>query len=324
MYYKNEVKMSRLIKTEQIIELAMMFQNSFSGLCIDDIQEHFECSRRSAERMKGILFDLFPDKIEPVNRNDKKKYWRFAKGTMNTLIKFTTDDFANLEYLKNLSNDENRVKQLDEVIAKIKALTPQKNLRALETDIDAVMESEGFSVRQYSRIKANPKILETLRNAMISFKKIKFTYTKEVTAEPYGIIVNDKYYLLAKNSKKLKLYKINKIKDLKILDEYFEKDEKFNLQEYCNNSFGIYQEEPFNIVLEFDKTVKDDVINYHFHPSQKIKELENGNIEVKFKSGGKLAMCYEFFKWGSKVKIKKPDELKEYYQDYLQYVIDNV
>ena len=316
--------MSRLIKTEQIIELAMMFQNSFSGLCIDDIQEHFECSRRSAERMKGILFDLFPDKIEPVNRNDKKKYWRFAKGTMNTLIKFTTDDFANLEYLKNLSNDENRVKQLDEVIAKIKALTPQKNLRALDTDIEAIMESEGFSVRQYSRIKADTKVLEKIRSAMLSFKNIKFDYNKEVTAEPYGIIVSDKYYLLAKNNKKLKLYKFNKIKDLEILDEYFEKDENFNLKEYCNNSFGIYQEEPFNVVLEFDKSVKEDVINYHFHPTQKLKELENGNIEVKFKSGGKLAMCYEFFKWGGNLKIKKPVELKQYYKDYIQYVIDNI
>ena len=70
--------------------------------------------------------------------------------------------------------------------------------------------------------------------------------------------------------------------------------------------------------------LEDDVINYHFHPTQKIKELENGNIEVKFKSGGKLAMCYEFFKWGDKVKIKKPVELKQYYKDYLQYVLDNI
>ena len=48
--------MSRLNKAEDIIELAMMFQNSFSGLCIADIQKHFECSRRSAERMKTVLF----------------------------------------------------------------------------------------------------------------------------------------------------------------------------------------------------------------------------------------------------------------------------
>ncbi len=139
--------MSRLNKAEQIIELAMMFQNSYCGLTIDDIQEHFECSRRSAERMKALLLDLFPEKVEEVPILDKKKRWRFVKGTANMLISFTPDDFANLEYLKGLSTDENRKKELDELIAKIKALTPQKNLQSLDTDVFAILESEGFAVR---------------------------------------------------------------------------------------------------------------------------------------------------------------------------------
>lgn len=77
---------------------------------------------------------------------------------------------------------------------------------------------------------------------MLSFKKVRFMYNSVVIVEPYGIIVSDKYYLLGKNNNKLKLYKVNKIKDLEILNEYFDRDENFNLQEYCNNSFCIYQE----------------------------------------------------------------------------------
>ncbi|MBQ3640494.1 hypothetical protein II906_00955 [bacterium] len=115
--------MSRLNKAEDIIKLAIMFQNSFKGLCISDIQEHFECSRRSAERMKTLLFEMFPNKIEVVTSNDKKKRWRFAKGTINFLITFTARDFAILEYLKSLSDDENKKKEIDELILKIKALT---------------------------------------------------------------------------------------------------------------------------------------------------------------------------------------------------------
>ena len=196
--------MSRLNKTEQIIELAMMFQNSFCGLCIDDIQNHFECSRRSAERMKALLFDLFPEKVEEVSTFDKKKRWRFVKGTMNALISFSANDFANLEYLKGLSNDENKKKEIDELIAKIKALTPQRNLHSLDTDVSAIMESEGFAVRQYSRVKVNPKVLEQLRFAMLSFKKIQFDYetesgNRQITLNPYGIIIFDKYYFVGFN-----------------------------------------------------------------------------------------------------------------------------
>ena len=323
--------MARLNKTEEIIELAMMFQNSYCGLCIDDIKEHFECSRRSAERMKALLFDLFPEKIEEVPTNDKKKRWRFIKGTMNSLISFSADDFANLEYLKGLSTDENRQKELDELIAKIKALTPQNNSRALETDIEAILESEGFAVRQYSRVKTDSKIMELLRNAMLSFKKVQFNYdidgaTKSITLNPYGIIIADKYYLVGYNDyvADLRLYKIDKISNLTMLDEYFEKDESFSLPEYCKKSFGIYQEEPIDITLEFDKSVKDDVLNYHFHPTQKLKELDNGNIQVKFTSGGTYAICQELFKWGTNVKIKKPSSFKAYYKKYISDVLNKL
>ena len=322
--------MSRLNKTEEIIELAMMFQNSYCGLCIDDIKEHFECSRRSAERMKALLFDLFPEKIEEVQTNDKKKRWRFIKGTMNSLISFSADDFANLEYLKGLTTDENKQKELDELIAKIKALTPQKNLQTLDTDVSAILESEGFAIRQYSRVKADKQTLEKIRTALLSFKKIKFSYpindkTKEIILNPYGVIISDKYYLVGFNEyvSDLRLYKVDKIEQLEILEEYFDKDEKFSLADYCKNSFSIYQEEPIDITLEFDKAVADDVLNYHFHPTQKVKQLDNGNIQVKFKSGGTYAICQELFKWGTNVKIKRPSSFKAYYKKYLSDVLNN-
>lgn len=323
--------MSRLNKTEQIIELAMMFQNSYCGLCIEDIEHHFECSRRSAERMKALLFDLFPEKVEEVPTSEKKKRWRFVKGAMNALISFTADDFANLEYLKDLSNDENKRKELDELIAKIKALTPQENLQSLDTDVSAIMESEGFAVRQYSGVNIEPKILEELRTLMLAFKKIQFNYpiketTKTITLNPYGLVIADKYYLVGYNEYvgDLRQYRVDKISNLTILDEYFEKDEKFSLTEYCKNSFSIYQEDPITITLEFDKSVAEAVLNYHFHPTQKMKQLENGNVQVKFTCGGKYAICHELFKWGGKVQIKKPVELKDYYKQYLSDVLNNI
>ncbi len=322
--------MSRLNKAEEIIELAMMFQNSYCGLCIDDIQKEFECSRRSAERMKSLLFDMFPDKVEEVPTTDKKKRWRFTKGTVNALISFTADDFANLEFLKGLSNDENRKKEIDELIAKVKALTPQKNLQSLDTDVSAIMECEGFAVRQYSGVKVEPSVLEKLRNAMLSFKKIRFDYptdkgNRSITLNPYGILISDKYYLVGFNEyvNDLRLYKIDKISGLEILEEYFEKDEDFSLTQYCQNSFGIYREEPLKITLDFDCSVADDVLNYHFHPTQKMKQLENGNVQVKFTAGGTEAICRELFKWGKKVKIKKPVELKNLYKQYLFDVLNN-
>lgn len=325
------MKMSRLNKAEEIIELAMMFQNSYCGLCIDDIQEHFECSRRSAERMKSLLFDMFPEKVEEVPTSDKKKRWRFVKGTMNFLISFTAMELANLMFLSQLTQDESRKKVINELIEKIKALTPRRRFQSIQTDIEAIMESEGFAVRQYSRPLVKSKTIENLRNAMIAYKKVQFDYptdkgNRRITLNPYGLIISDKHYLVGFNEyvNDLRLYKVDKISNLSILDEYYLKDEKFSLTEYCKNSFSIYQEEPLNITLEFDKSVAEDVLNYHFHPTQKMKQLDSGNVQVKFTCGGKYAICHELFKWGTNVQIKKPAELKEYYKQYLKDVIDNL
>lgn len=323
--------MSRLNKAEEIIELAMMFQNSYCGLCIDDIQEHFECSRRSAERMKSLLFDMFPEKVEEVPTSDKKKRWRFVKGTMNFLISFNAMELANLMFLSQLTQDESRKKVINELIEKIKALTPRRKFQSIQTDIEAIMESEGFAVRQYSRPLVKSKTIENLRNAMIAYKKVQFDYptdkgNRRITLNPYGLIISDKHYLVGFNEyvNDLRLYKVDKISNLKVLDEYYLKDENFSLTEYCKNSFSIYQEEPINIILEFDKSVAEDVLNYHFHPTQKIKHLDSGNVQVKFTCGGKYAICHELFKWGGKVQIKKPVELKNYYKQYLSDVLNNI
>ncbi len=320
--------MSRLTKANEIIELAMLFQNSYCGLSIEDIQGHFECSRRSAERMKTLLFDMFPDKIEEVQTNEKKKRWRFVKGTMNALISFSTEDFANLEYLKGLSNDETRQKELDELISKIKALTPQKNLRTLDTDISAILESEGFAVKQYSRAKSDPKVLEGIRSALLAFKKVKFDYPVNgkvfsITLNPYGMIISDKHYFVGFNDyvNDLRMYLVSAMSNIEVLDEYFERDENFSLNEYSAQSFGIWQEETLDVVLEFGKIVAEDVLNYHFHPTQKIKKLENGNIRVKFTAGDTVAISNELFKWGDDVKIQRPETLKNIYREKLEKVL---
>lgn len=204
-------------------------------------------------------------------------------------------------------------------------------MQSLDTDVSAILESEGFAVRQYSGVKVEPAVLEKLRNAMLAFKKVQFDYptdkgNRTITLNPYGLIIADKYYLLGFNEyvKDLRLYKVDKISKLEIIEEYFEKDEDFSLTEYCNNSFGIYQEEPLKITLEFDKSVADDVLNYHFYPTQKMKQLDNGNVQVKFTAGGTYAICQELFKWGGKVQIKKPAELKNYYKKYLSDVLNNL
>ena len=112
-------------------------------------------------------------------------------------------------------------------------------------------------------------------------------------------------------------YFLHKIKDPKVVDEYFDKDENFNLKKYLKNSFGIYQEEPMKIELQFSKEVKDAIKDYNLHPTQKLKFNSDGTTTVTLEAGGRYEICWHLFRWGKDVKIIAPQELKDTYKQLL-------
>jgi predicted DNA-binding transcriptional regulator YafY len=316
----------RYERVEDILKLALLMQTSSNGLSLYDIQDHFRVSRRTAERMRDAVVRLFPQ-IEEVETHSKIKRWAIRKQSLASMVAFTSDELAELENTKKkfeIDGLNNKADTIDDIIAKIKVMN-KDYLSKLETDIEAVMQAEGYAIRQHPRFKIDNEILIKIREAIKSFKVLEIEYenkNKEIQTcniDPYGVLYGEKNYLVAynENRKAIRLYILSKIKSIKILDEYFEKDENFNLDEYAKNSFGIYQEKPQQIVLKFDKSVADDVMNFHFHPTQKIKEEKDGSIKVEFTAGGSLEICWHIFKWGDKATIVKPLSLKNTYKSLL-------
>lgn len=317
--------MSRLNKANEIIELAILMQNSYCGLTIDEIADKFNCCRRSAERMKAVLTEKFPNKIEEVeNFHDNKKRWRFKKGTMNWLINFSSSDFANLEMCKNLIKNPNKQKEIQEIIEKIKALTPDN---ISNVDIQELLYNQAYSVRQGFREDISLDILQIIHEGILSQKKIKAKYfDKNVLLNPYGIIYSDKLYLAAHNNwaDKIWLYRISKLKEIKLTNDYFDKDEKFNIQDYTNKSFGIYQNEIFEVELLFKKEATPDVQEYYFHPTQTGKLNNDGTYTLKFKACGEYEIITELLKWRDSVKIIAPQKLKDEYNQTILAMVKNI
>ncbi len=323
--------MSRLNKADEIIELAMLLQNSYQGLSIDDIAEHFECSNRSAERMKALLTDKYPNAIEMVESLTKKKRWRFKKGIINQFISFSQEDFLNLEHCKNLCTETKQEKEIEQLITKIKSLNSKGSI-GFENDIEFLLKTQGYAVKQYLKENIAPEVYSTIKDALLEQKQLQFDYTTNegykfrATVNPYGVQFGHRNYLVAfsQYDKEILKYKIGRIKNIEKLDEYFERDETFDLKEYCEKSFGIYSNEPMEIELLFSKEVRDDVLNYHFHPTQKVVEQDSGDVLVKFQASGEREICNELFIWGGYVKVLEPSKLKECYKNTLEYILKNL
>lgn len=316
------------IKTQidSIVEMAILLQSTYQGLTLDEIAEELGRPRRAIERMKAFFQKYYSDELEEVSHpTERKKYWRLKPCSMG-LIKLTDEDIAKLESIKDLIKNDIEKRQFSRIIRKLVAINSNKTHK---TDIDVLLESQGYAVRQRVKENIEPEIFEKIYLAIKAGCKINMSYTLsngekyQVKMSPYGIKIGDFHYLIGlehyKNPK-VKTYKMSRINWIRVLDEEdAELDEKFNLQEFCKKSFGIYTSELEDIEIKFSKEVKNDVINYEFHPTQIFEEQEDGSIILKFKASGYFEIITELLKWRDNIKVIAPKKLKE---DYVQTIKD--
>ena len=176
----------------------------------------------------------------------------------------------------------------------------------ISTDLIAVISGCTFasdmvrkSVLGINVASKNLNTLNVISDALKSFKCIGFSYENQkgeiadLKIQPYGIIYGEKTYLLGYNEAKkgLRYYLLHKIKEPKILNEYFDKDEQFSLKNYLSHSFGVYQEKPMKIKLLFSNEVKDAIKDYNLHPTQKMKQNPDGTTTVSLEAGGRYEIC---------------------------------
>lgn len=318
----------RYSRISDILKLLVLMQSKYTGVTLADIQKEFNISRRTAERMRDSVLVILPQ-VDEIETNSREKHWGFTSGFMNEIINFSNDEIANLEQLKKMyqsSGFEDKEKLLDKTILNIKAFQRKGKIN-IDSAIEILLQTEGFAVKQMPKYKIDLTFLEIIRDALKNNKKIQAVYNgKEKLLCPYGLIYGEKLYFIGveeKYGEEPYCYLMHKFSDVKLTRETFDKGD-FNLQKFVEKSFGIYQGEVFDVKLLFSQNVAEDVLNYNFHPSQKIKQNDDGTLTVKFKASGSKAIIWHLFKWGSDVKILSPKSLKQEYKEYLENVLEGM
>lgn len=311
-------------RISDILDLAVFMQSKIQGVTISDIMERYNISRRTAERMRDGLLNVFSS-IDVVNTLDNQKHWGFINYSISPLISFNQEEIIKLENLINKNTNKEIKSQLVKTIEKLKAINTKNHLTN-EENIKLLMQTQGYAVVQAPKYIIDSNILEEVKNALIQNKKlIGFYHNKKRILEPLGLVYGTKTYLIAYEKEKgneIYTYTLHKFKDLKMTQEKFKKYD-FNLQEFTNRSFGIFQGEILDVELKFSPSVALKALNYNFHPTQKIKKQKDGSLLVNFKASGEREIIYNVFRWGTDCKIIKPESLKSAYKKYLEEVLKN-
>lgn len=302
-------------KTEDLLDLAIWMQSTREGVSIVDIMNRFGVSRRTAERMRDMIVCRFVQAEEVVG-DDRYKRWRIPQGTLKDFFQITADELSALELAKGAFDKEHLYSQSDKlrsVIEKIRASIKSETYRKIEPDAELLLEAQGFVHRPGPKLKIDSKVMETIQEAIMASKKLKIEFrnsankTTKHTVAPYGFLYGNKHYLVAFSyyNRQYRYYALHKLVNVKLLDEYFIRDEGFSLREFTKDSFGVFKEEPFEVEWLFNKEVADDASHYIFHPSQTMIKNPDGTLTVKFKAGGRKEMEWHLYTWGDNVKVIK-------------------
>jgi predicted DNA-binding transcriptional regulator YafY len=319
----------RFEMAQRLLDLAGDMQASRVGISLKDIENTYEVSYRTAQRMKEAVEGFFPQIVE-VDTGEQIKRWRIPAGTLNKLVSFTADEIADLEGAIAILDRENlqeQVQSLRNIEKKVRLLLNPDVSRRIEPDVDALIEAEGIAMRPGPRPLNYPDVIDDLRHAIKACQKVRVRYLKRRTQElkthvllPHGFLLGHRHYLIAKidhpKANRCLPFSIPNVETVEILEESFVRDLDFSLQEYAEQSFGIYQGEPMDVVWRFTSEAALHAKEFMFHPSQQMEEMEDGSLIVRFRASGKNEMIWHLYTWGDNVEVLEPAELADEVNPY--------
>lgn len=314
----------RYSRISDILDLAIFMSSKIQGVTLNEIAERYNVSRRTAERMRDSLTNIFPQ-VDEIETNDNQKHWGFINYSISSLISFTPKELANIEQYQRRTTNKELKEELGQTIEKIKAFN-RKNINSVENNIELIMQTEGYAIRQMPQYKINIQDLEIVRQAVQNTKILEGIYhNKKRILEPLGMIYGAKIYLIAREKAKgneIYNYLLHKFEDLKLTEKTFDKGD-FDLQEYSKQSFGVYHGKILNVKLQFSPELGEEAAQYNFHPTQKGKMNPDGSYTLTFKASGSKEIIWHIFRWGAGCKIISPKSLQKEYQQYLKENLEN-
>ena len=315
----------------RLLRLALLLAGTRTGMTMDEIAQYLDVSRRTAERLRDSLMELFPA-LECWEDDGRIKRWRMPGSALIGLSEPRPETVAAVEVSARECEsvgEQDRAARLRDAAATLRALMRPGALAKAEPDIEALMQAEGIAMRPGPRPIVASNILANIRRAILGMQLIVIRYSADGADEastrivcPYGILYGGRGWLVAhvENLPDVRLWRLDRIASVDLLDRNFDRRENFSISEYAAKSFGVFQEEQQEIVLRFSADAANDVLGWMFHPTQTITVENDGSLLLNFFAGGFQEICWHLFTWGSKVEILQPEKLKRKMEDLINEI----
>ena len=308
--------------SQRLLRLALMLAGTRTGFTLGEIEQELGVCRRTAERLRDGLADL-PLGLESWDDEERVRRWRLPGAALAGIAKPQAEAVAAVEAVAReyaARGETDRAGLLRDAATTLRALMRPDTLRRVEPDIEALMQAEGIAMRPGPRPRLDPTLLPTLRRAILGVQLVAVRYARPGCEPvrhlicPYGTLYggNGRAWLVghAEGLPEMRLWRLDRIASMDLLDRSFARREDFDLGAYAAQSFGVFQEEPLDVVLRVAPEAADEAACWVFHPSQTVEREADGALLVRFRAGGVQEMCWHLFTWGTDITVVVPDELR--------------
>ena len=298
------------LSTTQIIEI---LESEYG------ISSHRQTIKTDIEMLRQFGFE-----IEEI-KSTQNRYNMFARTFDTPELKLLIDA---VESSKFITSSKSR-----ELVEKISSLTSEHVAAALKRNVSCEGRIKPGNEKVYI-------ILDTINDAINKNKKISFQYFqynvkkekklkhngKPYVITPLHLVWNgDCYYMVGvyDYQQRLGSFRVDRIaKQPLILDEDgTPAPEDFNIDQYINTTFRMYNSEHEEVELICDNDVMDAIVD-------RFGEVVTtyANDMTSFRAVVNIAISHVFYSWvfgfGGKVRIKGPEDIKAEYEEMLHKAVE--
>jgi len=167
----------------------------------------------------------------------------------------------------------------------------------------------------------NLQIFDVLAKAVAQRRQLELQYRKPGQSaearivDPYHLAnINGEWFLFAYDQarKDIRTFAPVRIQSAKPTGKTFERSQKFSLEKRLRDSFGVHSGDgKFEVLIRFAPRAADYVREKKWHPSQTLRELANGGLELKLNLSSLGEVQRWVLSWGGDARVLQPPELVE-------------
>jgi predicted DNA-binding transcriptional regulator YafY len=137
----------------------------------------------------------------------------------------------------------------------------------------------------------------------------------ERTVSPYHLSnVQGDWYLIAFDDKRqaFRTFSLGRIEEWRILEDVFLRDPAFSVKDYLGRAFQAERGgEAMQVELRFDAQQARYIRERRWHETQRIEELPEGGLILRFLTGGLDEVKRWVMQYGGHVEVLEPESLRE-------------